>query len=256
MAFSMKTSELSMDNTPIYQVDTEKGVMGQALNNGSILIDKHLSGRDKEEVIKHEKVHLDQMSRGDLDYDGDNVYWKGKKYPRSVMNEGAKNLPWEKEAYNKNTDMKNSTKNTPFYKTGPLHLHSEDHKDPKEPSAEKKHHPGYKPPTLTSYSDKSIEAQYANQANKRDFKKSAPEHKKKDLNTPFPGKGQKLGDYKVASIEGKTGDYFVRKDENPKMYRVSRRDVKKLVNTKNATYQANFRPVKHGYDKQGNIYER
>jgi len=40
------------------------------------------------------------------------------------------------------------------------------------------------------------------------------------------------------------------------MYRVSRSDGKKLVNTKNATYQDNFRPVKHGYDKQGNIYER
>ena len=51
MAFSMKMGKLSMDNTPIYQVDTEKGVMGQALNNGSILIDKHLSGKDKEEVI-------------------------------------------------------------------------------------------------------------------------------------------------------------------------------------------------------------
>ncbi len=101
MAFSMKMGKLSMDNTPIYQVDTEKGVMGQALNNGSILIDKHLRGKDKEEVIKHEKVHLDQMSRGDLDYDDENVYWKGKKYSRSAMNEGAKNLPWEKEAYNK-----------------------------------------------------------------------------------------------------------------------------------------------------------
>jgi len=108
MAFSMKMGKLSMDNTPIYQVDTEKGVMGQALNNGSILIDKHLRGKDKEEVIKHEKVHLDQMSRGDLDYDDKNVYWKGKKYSRSVMNEGAKNLPWEKEAYNKTKKWKKS----------------------------------------------------------------------------------------------------------------------------------------------------
>ena len=30
-----------------------------------------------------------------------NVYWKGKIYPRSKMVEGAKNLPWETEAYNK-----------------------------------------------------------------------------------------------------------------------------------------------------------
>ena len=27
--------------------------------------------------------------------------WKGKKYSRSTMEEGAKNLPWEKEAYAK-----------------------------------------------------------------------------------------------------------------------------------------------------------
>ena len=44
-------------------------------------------------------VHIDQMKRGDLDYDDDNVYWKGKTYSRSKMNEGNPNLPWEKEAY-------------------------------------------------------------------------------------------------------------------------------------------------------------
>jgi len=32
------------------------------------------------------------MKRGDLDYDDDFVYWKGKKY---------ENLPWEAEAYAK-----------------------------------------------------------------------------------------------------------------------------------------------------------
>ena len=32
-------------------------------------------------------------------YDEKNVYWKGKKYSRKQMKEGAKNLPWEKEAY-------------------------------------------------------------------------------------------------------------------------------------------------------------
>ena len=52
-------------------------------------------------IIDHEKVHLDQMDRGDLDYDDETVTWKGKKYSRADMKEGAKNLPWEKEAYNK-----------------------------------------------------------------------------------------------------------------------------------------------------------
>jgi len=42
------------------------------------------------------------MKRGDLDYDDDNVYWKGKKIPRSSMSEGDRNLPWEKEAYKVN----------------------------------------------------------------------------------------------------------------------------------------------------------
>ena len=42
------------------------------------------------------------MERGDLDYDNDNVYWKGKKIPRSTMDEGNKNLPWEREAYKVN----------------------------------------------------------------------------------------------------------------------------------------------------------
>jgi hypothetical protein len=41
------------------------------------------------------------MKRGDLNYDDSAVYWKGKTYSRSKMQEGAKNLPWEKEAYAK-----------------------------------------------------------------------------------------------------------------------------------------------------------
>ena len=50
-------------------------------------------------VIDHEMVHIDQMKRGDLDYDNDNVYWKGKTYSRKNMDEGNSALPWENEAY-------------------------------------------------------------------------------------------------------------------------------------------------------------
>ena len=106
MAYKMKMGKLSMDNTPIYQMDTDEGVMGQANKNGSIVVDKNLGPLEQEDVVRHEKVHLDQMKRGDLDYDDNNVYWKGKKVPRSTMDEGNKNLPWEKEAYNK-TKTKN-----------------------------------------------------------------------------------------------------------------------------------------------------
>jgi len=102
MAYKMRMGKLSMDNTPIYQVETEEGVMGMANKNGSIIVDKNLSPLEQEDVVRHEKVHLDQMKRGDLDYDDNNVYWKGKKVPRSTMDEGNKNLPWEKEAYKAN----------------------------------------------------------------------------------------------------------------------------------------------------------
>jgi hypothetical protein len=102
MAYKMKMGKLSMDNTPIYQMDTDEGVMGQANKNGSIIVSKDLHPEEQKDVVRHEKVHLDQMERGDLDYDDEFVYWKGKKYPRSEMDEGDDSLPWEKEAWKAN----------------------------------------------------------------------------------------------------------------------------------------------------------
>ena len=98
MAFKLNPP-FPIDNTPIYHVDMEEGVMGKANNNGTIIINKDLDPKMLNKVVKHEMVHIDQMKRGDLDYDDKNVYWKGKVYPRATMNEGAKNLPWEDEAY-------------------------------------------------------------------------------------------------------------------------------------------------------------
>ena len=69
------------DNTPIYATDLEEGVLGKANNNGTILVsDKITDPKERQSVIEHEKVHIDQIKRGDLDYDEDNVYWKGKTY--------------------------------------------------------------------------------------------------------------------------------------------------------------------------------
>lgn len=98
MAFKI-TPPYSMDNTPIYNVSMEDGVMGKANNNGTIILNKDLDPSQCEKVIAHEKIHLEQMKRGDLNYDDKYVYWKGKKYSRAQMKEGAKNLPWEAEAY-------------------------------------------------------------------------------------------------------------------------------------------------------------
>ena len=101
MAFKLSNPPYNCDNTPIYHIDMEDGVMGKANDNGSIVINKDLDPSKIDGVIAHEKVHLDQMERGDLSYDKDNVIWKGKKYSRADMEEGAKNLPWEAEAYKK-----------------------------------------------------------------------------------------------------------------------------------------------------------
>jgi len=99
MAFKLNNPPYTIDNTPIYHVDMEAGVMGKANNNGTIIINKDVPVNKIQDVINHEKVHIDQMKRGDLNYDDKYVYWKGKKYSRAQMQEGAKNLPWEAEAY-------------------------------------------------------------------------------------------------------------------------------------------------------------
>jgi hypothetical protein len=101
MAFKIKPP-FTIDNTPVYHVDMEDGVLGKANNNGTIIINKDIKDpKQIDSVVNHEMVHINQMKRGDLNYDDKYVYWKGKKYSRAQMKEGAKNLPWEKEAYTK-----------------------------------------------------------------------------------------------------------------------------------------------------------
>tara|TARA_B110000858_G_C17509714_1_gene339808 strand:+ start:242 stop:598 length:357 start_codon:yes stop_codon:yes gene_type:complete len=104
MGFKMKgMSGLSSSDTPILKKNLGKNIIAEANRDGSIYLDKSVkknSAKGKE-AIAHEKVHLDQMKRGDLDYDDNSVMWKGKKYSRKKMKEGAENLPWEKEAYDK-----------------------------------------------------------------------------------------------------------------------------------------------------------
>ena len=86
---------------PVIKKELDDGVIAEANNDGTIYVDKDVKPGSplEKEAIAHEMVHMDQMKRGDLNYDDKNVYWKGKKYDRDDMNEGSKKLPWEKEAY-------------------------------------------------------------------------------------------------------------------------------------------------------------
>jgi hypothetical protein len=87
--------------TPILRKKLPKGINAEANNDGTITVDPSLKGKELRTAINHEKVHMDQMDRGDLNYNDKHVIWKGKKYLRSKMREGEPKLPWEREAYNK-----------------------------------------------------------------------------------------------------------------------------------------------------------
>jgi|TARA_R100001463_G_scaffold65209_1_gene118375 hypothetical protein len=102
MAFKLKPP-FNINQSPVYERELEEGCLGKGNKNGTILVSDKITN-DQEQVqsiIDHEEVHVDQVKRGDLDYDDKNVYWKGKAYSRSKMKEGNPNLPWEKEAYSK-----------------------------------------------------------------------------------------------------------------------------------------------------------
>lgn len=117
MAFKLK-NDLLKNFSPIRRVDMQEGVLGKANNDGTIDINKKVTDPVQfREVLEHEKLHQDQMNDLDkngvpkLDYDDENVYWKGEAYARSEMDEGAKDLPWEKEVYDETKDNNNMKTN-------------------------------------------------------------------------------------------------------------------------------------------------
>jgi hypothetical protein len=91
-----------------FQDKLPEGVLGRANKDGTMDIKPGLSAKKRKEVIAHEQVHLDQFKSGKLDYTDSDITWKGQKIPRTADSkiffngklyiEGAKNLPWEKEA--------------------------------------------------------------------------------------------------------------------------------------------------------------
>jgi len=112
MSFKMKNAlanllgvreDLAEDpQTPVFLKKLDNGIAAEANRDGTIYVDPSLSPAQMKKAVEHEMVHIDQMRRGDLNYDNNNVYWKGKIYPRDKMPEGSKKLPWEAEAYKKN----------------------------------------------------------------------------------------------------------------------------------------------------------
>ena len=108
-------SPYKKDPVPVYEVPfDDPSLMGKANKNGSIIMNKDQACdpemRDK--ILKHEKHHLKEMiidknpdGSPVLDYDDESVSYKGVSYSREDFDEGNKELPWEKEAYNENEDI-------------------------------------------------------------------------------------------------------------------------------------------------------
>lgn len=101
MAFKLKPP-YKIDNTPVYYVKEEDGVLGRANLCGSIIInDKVRDPKLIKEIIKHEGQHVKDIKNGLLWYDDKNVYYRNnankpfKKYSKEYN----KKSPWEKRAY-------------------------------------------------------------------------------------------------------------------------------------------------------------
>jgi hypothetical protein len=92
---------LSTYDTPVFMKKLDGGVVAEANKDGTVFMDTSVPEKDRKDVLAHEMVHKNQMLRGELQYNNEDVIWKGKTYSRESMNEGAASLPWEKEAYNK-----------------------------------------------------------------------------------------------------------------------------------------------------------
>jgi hypothetical protein len=114
MAFSLKPhsevfgihEKTSQFGTPvILKDDLEEGVEAEANRDGTIFVNSKLSEKKIEEAVEHEKVHLDQIASGRLQYSADSVTWKrdtkspARVYSRATMNEGHPDFEWEDEAY-------------------------------------------------------------------------------------------------------------------------------------------------------------
>lgn len=94
--------------TPVIKKnDLDPGIEAEANRDGTIFISDKLPESKIKKAVEHEKVHLDQMAQGRLQYSDSSVIWKrdtkspAKVYRRSDMNEGHPDFEWEAEAYKK-----------------------------------------------------------------------------------------------------------------------------------------------------------
>jgi len=116
MAFKMtpptfgKEKPADQEEFTVIKVELGHGIAGEANNDGTIFVDDKIEDGsiEEKEVVAHEGQHMKDMKDGILDYEDNNIEWKGKKYERKDgkikyngkwLEEGYKDFPWEKRAY-------------------------------------------------------------------------------------------------------------------------------------------------------------
>ena len=112
MGFKLKGAPYDKNdmNIGVYKQNLTDGSVGKS-NHTGIIVQNGIDPSTEKAVIAHEKVHQIQQQKGELDYDDNNFYWKGKTYPRENLDEHNENLPWEKEAYKEsNKQIKDQNK--------------------------------------------------------------------------------------------------------------------------------------------------
>ena len=105
--FGMHEATSEFGTPVIRKNDLEQGVEAEANRDGTIFVSDKLPESRIKEAVEHEKIHLDQMAQGRLQYSDSSVIWKrdtkspAKVYRRADMNEGHPDFEWEAEAYKK-----------------------------------------------------------------------------------------------------------------------------------------------------------
>ena len=109
MAFKMKTipellgfnAEHSEQKSIVFESKMPKNIWGMVDMNGVININKDLSARQKAKAVMHERLHLQQIRDGVLEFNKNNYKYKPKgsnkmiTIPTRLIDTKRRDLPWE-----------------------------------------------------------------------------------------------------------------------------------------------------------------
>ena len=94
-------AEHSEQKSIVFEIKMPKNVWGMVDMNGVISINKDLSARQKAKAVMHERLHLQQIRDGVLEFNKNNYKYKPKgsnkmiTIPTRLIDTKRRDLPWE-----------------------------------------------------------------------------------------------------------------------------------------------------------------